>query len=82
MKKMCSTIFIKALTDDDKPYPIEPNELVFESPELFTPDKPTCTCWIGDKEGDGKILRQSFVEECLQPFLQKISWGKIVIEIH
>ncbi len=79
---MCKTIEIRATLDDGvTPHPDMPDSVIFESPDKFTPDKPTCTCWIGDKDGDGMILRQTFVEEFLRPFLKKISWGNIIIEI-
>ena len=79
---MCKTIFVRAtLGDGETPYPDAPEELVFESPSNFTAQKPTCTCYIGDRQGEGKVLRQAFVEECLQPLLEKVSWGNIVIEL-
>jgi len=49
--------------------------------DKFTTEKPICTCYISDKEGDGKILRNTFVEECLRPMLEEVSYGDIVIEI-
>ena len=28
--------------------------------DKFTTEKPICTCYISDKEGDGKILRNTY----------------------
>jgi hypothetical protein len=77
---MCSIYFIYA-TDDKGNRRDDIEGRVFESPEHFTPEKPTCTCWIGDKEGNGKTLRQVFCEEAIQPFLKDVGWGNIVIEV-
>lgn len=77
---MCKTIFVHAEDDegnrrDDLP------ELIFESPDEYTEERPICTCYLGDMDGPGKVLRQTFVEECIRPFLAAVSWGNIVIEV-
>ena len=77
---MCKTIFVHAEDDQGNRLTDLP-ELVFQSPDEYTDEKPVCTCWIGDSAGDGKVLRQTFVEDCVRPFLAEVSWGNIVIEI-
>ena len=78
---MCIELTVYATTDNGKtPYPGMPERVKFEV-DKFTKSKPTCTCWISDKDGDGKILRQTFVEEVLRDFLANVSYGNIVIEI-
>ena len=78
---MCRWISVKATTLDGEPHPHCPEEIEFEVPDSFSTDYPTCTCEIGDKEGDGKILRHTFVDTVLQPFLEKVAVGKIIILI-
>jgi|GEM_PF-5902275 len=56
-------------------------ELVFETPGEFTPEYPTCTCWIADKEGDGKTLRHTFADTILREMFEKVSVGRIIIEV-
>lgn len=77
---MCSTIFAY-VTNDTGLRRADIGEIVFEMPSEWTPQKPICTCYIGDADGDGKILRQTFCEEVLQPLLQQVGWGNIVIEV-
>lgn len=77
---MCQTIFVRVTDSDGNPR-LDIEEKVFPSPEHFTLEMPTCTCWIGEPEGDGKVLRQYFVETVLQPMLREISFGNIVIEL-
>jgi len=74
-------IFVKAITGDGEPHPEISEEVEFEMPDNFTKEKPTCTCWIGDTEGDGKILRHTFCDDVLRPYLEKVSYGNIIIEI-
>ena len=79
---MCRNLTVRATTDDGRtPHPNMPEPVDFEEPDDFTPEFPTCTCWIGDKEGNGKILRTTFVETVLRPFLKQIAWGNIIIEV-
>ena len=78
---MCRELTVYATTDDGQPHPSAPEALVFESPNDWTPETPTCTCWIGDEEGDGAVLRHTFVERYLRKFLKEVSWGNIVIEV-
>ncbi len=78
---MCSFITVRATTSDGQPHPEMTETVEFEVPSDFTPEYPTCTCWIGLKEGDGKVLRQTFVEKVLQPFLEKVPYGNIIIEV-
>lgn len=77
---MCQSIFVRAVYADGSPNPELPTA-EFVVPADFTPAYPTCTCWIGDKEGDGATLRHTFVEECLRPFLEKAGFGDIIIEM-
>ena len=78
---MCKELFVYATTNDGKtPYPDMLKGVMFQV-DKFTKSKPTCTCWIGAGSGEGKILRQTFVEEVLRDFLENVSYGNIVIEI-
>ena len=77
---MCKSLIVRAETDDGHPYP-ECLPIEFDSASNFTPEKPTCTCWIGDPEGEGATLRQTFFIECIRPFLERVSYGNIIIEI-
>lgn len=77
---MCKIISVFAVTGEGEPYPNCSNGVTFEV-DKFTPEKPTCTCWIGNKSGEGKKLRETFTEEVLREFLEKVSYGNIVIEI-
>ena len=78
---MCSVISVRATTLEGEPHPNCPKELVFEVPDHFTPEYPACTCWIGNKDGDGKTLRHTFADTILQPMLEEMMIGKIIIEI-
>lgn len=60
---------------------IEGTERNFEPPAEFTPDYPTCTCYIEQADGDGKRLRETFVETVLRPMLVQPRIGRIVIEV-
>ncbi len=75
---MCKWLSVRATLEDGiTPHPEIPEVKEFEQSN----DWPTCTCWIGDKEADGKALRQLFVENVLREFLDKVGWGNIIIEV-
>ena len=76
---MCKEIFVYVTTADGERRADIPG-VGFKMPTQFTPEKPICTCYIGDEEGEGKTLRQTFVEEVLRPLFQQVSYGNIVIE--
>jgi hypothetical protein len=77
---MCSWISLRATDDKGKPRKDIP-DLTFEVPPEFTPEYPTCTCWIALKDGDGKTLRHTFADTVLREMLEKVNWGNIIIEI-
>lgn len=80
---MCRLIMVRATTDNNKtPHPSMPEPVEFIVPNDFSDrEYPICTCYIGDKEGEGKVLRHTFTETLLQPFLATVQWGNIIIEI-
>lgn len=78
---MCVWITVRATTAEGEPRgDIPPVE--FEVPERFTPEYPTCTCNIGNKDDkDGDTLRHTFADTVLREFFNKVSFGNIVIEL-
>ena len=77
---MCTTLTVWWEDLDGKPV-AEVKPIVYPSPGLFSAEQPTCTCWIGDEEGEGKTLRTHFVETVLQPMLAQPFTGRIIIEV-
>ncbi len=76
---MCKILSAQAFDGNGKPWAEHPEAIEFDDWAGY--DKTgLCTCWIAKPEG--KELLDLFVEECIRPLLEQVSWGEIRIYVH
>lgn len=80
---MCHIITVHAETDDGDLFKLEgvPDYIEFDE-EGQLQERTICTCFIGGDNQKSKTLRDGLLEQCIKPYLQKMPWGRIVIEVH
>ena len=78
---MCRLLTVRATLATGEPHPDIPDAVDLEMPDKWDTEYPTCTCWIGDTDKEGTTLRHTFADKVLAPFLKKVAWGNIIIEV-
>ena len=77
---MCHSLFIRAETEDGRPYPTLPASVEFDSYEALDGKGEMCLCGIDMEDAEGAAARAALLE-VLKPFLKAVSWGNIIIEV-